>query len=398
MTNSIALNDGGLESMLFKRVTLFRFFGFPVKADASWLFLSVFISWTFSANFYPGVYPGHEDGLYHYMGIATLGGLILSIIVHEVAHAVIAEYYDMPITSITLFVFGGVAEMEGPPSHPKGEFFMAIAGPIMSGLLALMFWAAAGLYEETFSSDANSIVLKYLGDLNLLIVLFNVIPVFPLDGGRALRAAIWKYKNNLVLATRISSAMGRYFAYGLMVYASYKIVLHDDLMSGVWIGLMGLFTLGAGSYAVKQTESRSLLENETVARFTRADIVSVSPDLTITDFVDAYVYKHFQKSFPVIDRGELVGLISLQTVLSMNRQKWHWLHVASVMEPVTDKNSVASDFNAADALEMLQRQGKDLLLVREGRKLLGAVSYRDLVSYVSVSVTVDSDLPIRHSR
>lgn len=384
--------------MLFKRVTLFRFFGFPVKADASWLFLSVFISWTFSAQFYPGVYPGHETDVYQYMGIATLIGLVFSIIVHEVAHAVIAEYYQMPISSITLFIFGGVAEMEGPPSHAKGEFFMAIAGPIMSALLALMFWAAANLYEETFVADATSVSLKYLGDLNMLIVAFNILPVFPLDGGRALRALIWHRKNNLVLATRISSFTGRLFAYALLAYACYEIVLHDDLISGVWIGLMGLFVHGAGSYAVRQTESRSLLEQETVLRFLRSDIVSVSPDLTITDFVDHYVYKHYQKTFPVIDRGTLVGLVVLHSVLSLSRQKWHWLHVGSVMEPITAQNAVAPDSNAADALEMMQRLGKDLLLVMEDKKLLGAVTYRDLAAYVSISVKVDQDRPVKSSR
>ena len=129
--------------MFFQRVTLFRFFGFKVKADASWIFLSIFISWTLATRVFPGLAPGLAPDAYQWMGVAALAGLLFSIVAHEVAHAVIAEYYHMPIASITLFVFGGVAEMKGEPSHAKGEFFMAVAGPIMSALLGFIFWAAA---------------------------------------------------------------------------------------------------------------------------------------------------------------------------------------------------------------------------------------------------------------
>src|SRR4051812_1660607 len=158
-----------------------------------------------SGKVYPHILPGQSPDMYQLMGILTVIGILFSIIMHEVAHAIIAEYYHMPIANITLFIFGGVAEMEGEPSHPKGEFLMAVAGPVMSGLMGLFFWAAADLYAQYLKPGAIPCVLNNLGRINMLIAVFNMAPAFPLDGGRALRAIIWRYKNNLMTATRIAS-------------------------------------------------------------------------------------------------------------------------------------------------------------------------------------------------
>jgi Zn-dependent protease/predicted transcriptional regulator len=385
--------------VFFRRVTLFHFFGFPVRADGSWLFLSVLICWTLINKTYPIDYPNHTAQTYQMMGFASICGIFASIIAHEVAHAVIAEYYHMPIESITLFIFGGVAVMKGDPSHPKGEFFMAVAGPVMSALMGLFFWAAKALVLMYFpSARAAWEVLGYLGGLNMLIATFNMVPAFPLDGGRALRAVIWKMKDNLVLATRIASELGAIFAYGLLACACYRIVLHDDMINGMWLGLLGFFVHGSGAYAVRQTESRSLLGAETVSRFMQAQVITVSPDLTISELVDNYVYKHYQRSFPVIDRGDLAGVITLQAILSLDRHKWHWLHVASVMEPLDAKTAVAPGYNAADALDLMQRLSKEQLLIADGKRFMGVVSYRDLAAYLSITMKIDSNKPVITSR
>ena len=385
--------------MIFKRITVFRFFGFDVRADASWIFLSVLISWTLATKAFPSLAPGLSADAYQWMGIAALVLLIFSIIAHEVAHAVIAEYYDMPIVSITLFVFGGVAEMKGEPSHPKGEFFMAVAGPIMSALLGLFFWATADFYGRYFAQGPIEVVLRYMGDLNMLLALFNMVPAFPLDGGRALRAVIWGIKNNLVLATRIASEAGAVFAYGLMAWACYKITQHDDLISGVWFSLLGLFVHAAGQYAVRQIESRSLLAQESVMRFAHSQFTSVTPDMTVRDFVENFVSKHYQKSFPVLDRGQLIGVVLLQRVLQLDRHKWHWLHVASVMEEIRlNVNSVSVDGSAADALDLMQRLRKDSLMVVDGSTLRGIIEYSDLITYLSITMKIDNNKPVEKSR
>ena len=383
---------------MFKRVTLFRFFNFPVKADASWIFLSILIFWTLVNNFFPARYPGHNLETYQVMGAVTLVGVIISIIAHEVAHAIIAEYYHMPIESITLFIFGGVAEMKGEPSHPKGEFLMALAGPAMSAMMGLFFWAAEALYVMHLGDGVASKVLGYLGGINMLIAGFNMVPAFPLDGGRALRAAIWHYKKSMVLATRIASQLGAVFAYGLIGYAIYRITWYDDMIGGIWSGLLGYFVWAAGAYAVRHTERLSLLGQEKVTRFMKSDIVSVTPDMTIAVFVDQYVYKHYQKIFPVVDKGVLTGVITLQSVLDMERDKWAWLHVTSVMQPLSDENSAAPDMSAADALSVMQKKGRDSLLVAKDGQFLGVIALRDLFAYLSVTMRVDRDKPLETGR
>jgi Zn-dependent protease/predicted transcriptional regulator len=382
----------------FKRVTLFRFFGFKVKADASWIFMAILISWTMSQKVYPHLLAGQSANTYQLMGVLTVVGLLCSIIMHEVAHAVIAEYYHMPISSITLFVFGGVAEMEGGLSDPRGEFFMAIAGPAMSMLMGLFFWANASLYAEYIDAGPLYCVLKYLGNLNMLIAVFNIVPAFPLDGGRALRAIIWRYKNNLVMATRIASESGAFFAYGLFGYACYCLVRQDDPIAAIWWGLLGFFVHASGAYAVRQMESRSLLETEPVSRFMHDQVLTVSPDLVVTDLVENYINKHYQRTFPVVDNGTLVGIVSLSSLLVLDRHKWNWLHVASVMEPLTHSIVVAPNDSAADALETMQRKGHELLMVAEEGKFLGVITFRDLASYLAITIKIDHNKPVEKSR
>jgi len=384
--------------VFFKRATIFHFFGFPIKADLSWVFLSALIFWTLATNTYPRQMSGLGPEIYQMMAMATLLGLIASILAHEIAHAIIAEYYNMPIESITLFIFGGVAEMRGEPSHPKGEFLMALAGPLMSALFGLFFIALNALYSLYFTNPAPAIVLEYLGIINFMIAGFNMIPAFPLDGGRALRAVIWQRKKNLVLATRVASDLGAMFAYALLVYACWKIVKYDDMVAGMWIGIMGLFLHGAGSYAVRQTESRSLLGQEDVTRFLQSQVAIVSPDLTINTLVDQYVYKHYQKVFPVVDKEALVGVVTLQTLLSLDRHKWHWLHVASIMERPDATNTIAHDYNAADALDLMHREGRDTLLIEKEGKFLGVVTFRDLVAFLSITMKIDHNKSVTASK
>lgn len=384
--------------MFFKRATLFTCFGFRVKADLSWVFLSALIYWMLATNTFPRQMPGLDGDIYSLMSLSALALLMISIIAHEVAHAIIAEHYQMPIDSITLFIFGGVAEMKGDPSHPKGEFLMALAGPAMSALLAALFYGAHHTYLMYAEHGPVSEVLHFLGLLNLLIAVFNVVPAFPLDGGRALRAIIWKYKNNLVLATRIASNLGAVFAYALLGYAVWLIMKHNDVMGGMWTGIMALFLHAAGGYNVRQTENRTLLGGEKVARFMHNQIVTITPDLTINEMVDQYVYKHYQKAFPVVDNGKLVGIVTLQTLLSLDRHKWHWLHVASVMEHPSDDNTVALDSGAYDALEKMQNLGKEMLMVTSDGRFMGAISFRDVAAYLSITMKIDHNKPVAESR
>ncbi len=380
-----------------KPVTLFNVFGFDVKADSSWLFLSVLITWTFMNTVFPANFPGYEIETYRHMAVWSLFGLIFSIIVHELAHAVIAEYYNMPILSIRLFIFGGVAEFKGRPSHPRGEFFMAIAGPIMSFFLALFFWATHIVLSQNFGVGPTSQSFQYLGYLNFWLAVFNLIPAFPLDGGRALRAAVWHKKKNLVLATRYASNLGEIFTYLIMGYACYRLSFFDDIIGALWIGLMGIFMLGAGHYAVRQTESWSLLEGQDVRDFISADFVSVSPDLTLNDFVEKYVYKYYQQNFPVVDGQKLVGLIDVHKIMQQDRKRWSWTHVASQMTTLDEIYTVDIASPASEALDMMGRLNINTLMVTQEKKLVGMLNRSDITNYLAIMMKLERGKIVKNS-
>lgn len=383
--------------MLYNRVTLFRIFGFPVRADASWLILSVFISWTLASGVFPAQYPGYSDNVYQVMGITAFAGLLISILAHELAHAIVAQNYHMPIASITLFIFGGVAEMTRPPSEPKGEFLMAAAGPAMSLLMSVFFWANDYFYQSLFAVNPVSQVLEFLAVANILIAGFNSVPAFPLDGGRMLRAAIWHYSKNMVLATRVASGLGGLLSYALLAWGCWLVVHDQSFVSGIWTGLLGILLLAAGKRAVRDTESRSLLAGISVARFARSDFVSVSPDITISSFVGDFVYRHYQKTFPVVDGDRLVGIISLRDILKVSRDEWNWIHVSSVMEKMSDETSADLNASAADALALMERMGSDQLMVTSQGRWVGVLFRRDLVNYVTITIKLDQDSPLRPS-
>lgn len=378
--------------MIERPLFQFLFFGFDVRVHKSWLFIGILLIWTLAKTVFPQMIPGLEDKTYWRMGGFGLVLIILSILAHEVAHAIIAQHYGMPIAGITLFVFGGVAEMKGPPSHPKGEFLMAIAGPVMSAMLGIFFWANGIFYENIIPESQPSsvtVMLAYLGYLNVLLAVFNMIPAFPLDGGRAFRAALWHFKGSLVKATRIATEGGTAFAYGMIAWGLYQI-MREHYVSGIWWGLLGFFVHAAGEYALRETESRSVLAGKPVIDFMRKNPVAVSPDTSINALIDDYVYSYYHKNFPVVDHGRLVGIVSLDSVLMIDRKRWQWMRVSTVMEPVSADNTVPPDMDAAQAMELMRKTGKRRLLVTHHGGLVGVLSLQDMTDYLSITLKLDN--------
>ena len=213
-----------------RQYPLFRLFGFQVQIDLSWLLIALLITWTLAAGWFPISYPGLSREMYWWMGITGAAGVFVSIVFHEFCHSLVARRFGLSIRGITLFIFGGVAEMEKEPPTPKSEFLMAIAGPLASFLLAFVFYQvhflAASQEWPTFIIGLTS----YLGLLNMMLACFNLVPAFPLDGGRMLRAVLWAWKNNQREATRISSQFGSGFGLALMIMGVLSLGLSGFLI------------------------------------------------------------------------------------------------------------------------------------------------------------------------
>jgi len=251
--------------------------------------------------------------------------------------------------------------------------------------MALFFWSSGVILERIIDPGAVTAVVYYLAVINTFITVLNLVPAFPLDGGRMLRGAIWAWKGNIITATRISSELGAIFSYSVIVWGAYRVT-QEDFVSGIWWGLIGLFLNAAGNYAYRQTQSRTLLSGQPVRRFMRRDLVTVNPDLTVAELVDEYVYNYYHKSFPVIDRGELVGVIALDAVMVIDRRRWPWLRIGALMRPVNSENTIEPDTDAAEALDTMRRSGEGRLLVVEKGQLIGVLSLRDLLDYLSITL------------
>ncbi len=362
---------------------LFSLFGFEVSVDASWLLLAVLITWSLAGAVFPDLAPGLATASYWVMAAVATAGLLLSIVFHETAHSLVARHYGMPIRGITLFIFGGVAEMTAEPSRPRDEFLMAAAGPAASLLLAATLFL---LFTGVVASDGPTPVagvLWYLALLNFVLALFNLVPAFPLDGGRIFRAALWSWRGDLDWATRIAAGAGNAFGILLIVLGLIG-VLQGDFIGGMWRFLIGMFLRGAASASYGETLARRLLADIPVARIMNPNPIAVAQDLSIQDFIDENVYRYHHRWFPVVDDGTVVGSVDTHQIAALDRTFWPTVPLHRVMRPLCRDDIVAPETSAFAALMQMRRTGRSRLMVLHGGALFGIVTSRDLLDVLSL--------------
>lgn len=374
--------------MFGRSIDLFKVFGFRVRVDMSWIILAILVAWSLSSGYFPVRFEDLSTRTYWTMGILGAAGLFLSIIFHETAHSLVARRFGMPMKGITLFVFGGVAEMGSEPPSPKAEFFMAVAGPLSSFVLAGVFLGvyAAGL--RLGWPVAVTGVAMYLGAINGLLALFNLVPAFPLDGGRVLRSILWKARGNLRWATRISSRIGSGFGILLIVLGIVSF-LSGNVVGGLWWFLIGMFIRGAASMSYQQLLVRRALEGETIRRFMSENPVTVPPSLSVEDLVENYIYRHHHKMFPVAEDGRLGGCVTTKQVKAVPRDQWGRTRVGEIASGCSGENTVSPGADAVKALSIMSRTQASRLLVTEGDRLVGIVSLKDLLNFISDKVELE---------
>lgn len=397
--------------MFERRMTLFRILGFEVRIDASWLILAILVTWTLAAGLFPAWYPGLAANTYWWMGVVGAIGLFFSIILHELSHALVARRYDLPIKGITLFIFGGVAEMTEEPVSPKVEFLMAVAGPIASFVLAAIFYGigaggAAGGWPQPVTG-----VIAYLAVINIVLAVFNLIPAFPLDGGRMLRAALWGWKGQIRWATRIASNIGSGFGLALIFLGIFNVVT-GNFIGGFWWFLIGLFLRSAASMSYRQVVIRQALEGVPVKRLMNRTPVTVAPSLAVSDLVENFFYRYYFKMFPVVDGDRLLGCVTSGAVKDLPRERWPHATVADIMRRTLPENTVRPDLDAVEAMALMNRSRNSRLLVADQDRLVGIITLKDMLSFLSLKLEFEeqedldlhgtealpSELPSRRAR
>jgi len=374
--------------MFAHRIKLFTVFDIDIKVDASWLLLAVLVAWTLASGVFPQLVPDLTPAAYWRMAILGAAGLFASIIFHEMAHALVARRYGIAIRGITLFIFGGVAEMEAEPKSPRGELLMALAGPAASLLLAAVLEALTTLAGDK-ASPAVTGVLWYLALINGLLGLFNLLPAFPLDGGRVLRAALWAWRGDMLWASRIAAAAGDFFGILLIVLGVVDI-LRGDFVGGMWRFLIGMFLRGAATASYGQTLAQRAFDGTTVAALMTADPIGVPPEISIAEFIESYVYRYHHRVFPVTRHGALLGQVGTRQAATVDRALWPKTTVAEIMLPVAADDVVAPELDALAALSRMQRTGRGRFFVVEDGALRGVLTLRDLLEVLSTRLELDA--------
>jgi Zn-dependent protease/predicted transcriptional regulator len=370
-------------------IRIFRLFGFDVRVDASWLIIAALLTWSLAVGLFPYEFPGLTLAQYWWMGIAGTVGLFLSIIIHEFFHSIVARRNNLPMKGITLFIFGGVAQMGGEPPSPRVEFLMAIAGPLSSIGLGFIFWGIYVAGRGVWLLDTAGI-LAYLAWINWILAGFNLIPAFPLDGGRILRSVLWHFKRDLRPATRIASAIGAGFGFLLIAFAVFELFV-GNFFGAIWYFLIGLFLRNASEASYQQVLIRTALAGEPVRRFMTTAPVTVTPDMSIEQLVDNYVYRYHYKMFPVVTDSEqhLAGCVSTKELSSIPKPEWPKHKVEEVVKPCSVQNTVNPDADALDVLSKMNETGMSRMLVTDKNRLLAIVSLKDLLNFIASKLELE---------
>jgi len=367
-----------------KGITLFKLFGFKVRADLSWLVLAVLVTWSLASGVFPAAYPDLQPVTYWLMGVAGAIGLFISIVFHEFWHSLIARRFGLPMKGITLFIFGGVAEMSEQPASPSVEFFMAIAGPISSVVLG----GALYLLSRAMPQSIAGSVLRWLGVINFILAGFNMIPAFPLDGGRVLRAILWAAKKDLRGATLTASRFGSGFGIFLIIWGVVHFI-GGYFISGLWLALIGMFIRGASRMSYQQVVLRQSLQGRHVDRFMRSDPVTVPASTTVRDLVENYFYRYHHRMFPVTNGSGLAGCVTSRQVKDLPQERWDTMTVSQVLQPCSPDNTIRSDADADKALALMNRTGNSRLLVVDGDSLVGIITLKDMLDFLAMKFELE---------
>ena len=347
----------------------------------TWAIAVVMITWSLAAGYFPASYRGWSRQEYWIVGAAASLLLFISVLLHELCHSIVAQARGLTVRSITLFIFGGVSNIVHESENPRDEFLIAVVGPVSSLALAGLFWLGGRLVPTTGSLGA---LLSYLATVNLMLAAFNILPGFPLDGGRVLRAILWGTTHSMVRGTRIASTVGQALAFLFIGYGIWLTFIDRDLISGVWIGFIGWFLNSAAEAARRQIEMQERFRGILVGSVMSPNPPVVSPALPVRELVDEYIVRRGLRALPVAQDGRIVGLVTLTDVKQMPESEWSRNSVGAIMTR-PPLRTIEPDASVTRALERLVEDDlNQLLVVDKDGSLLGTLSRGDVMRFLQL--------------
>jgi len=353
--------------------------GIPIGLDYSWFLIFGLLTWMLAVSYFPAEFHDSTRPLYWVMGAVTAIMMFASVVLHELGHALVARRFRIPVRGITLFVFGGVAQLEREPPSAAAELFIAIAGPIVSFALAVAFT----LLEPAVTGIMPLWgVVKYLAYINFALALFNLIPGFPLDGGRVFRAIVWASTKNMERSTLIAANVGRFFGF-FFIFLGVWQMLAGNFGGGLWLAFIGWFLDNAASVQAHQTVYQTLLLGHRVSQALGRQCTAIRADTTLQQLVDDHVLAGNERCFWVTRGGEIAGLVTLHRIKSVPRSEWTSTSAAQVMLPIDQWKRVDADAELWSAIEQMERGGVNQLPVMQGDRIVGMLTRGDVMTFLN---------------
>jgi Zn-dependent protease/predicted transcriptional regulator len=357
-----------------------RIGGIEIGIHYTWLFAFVLVSWSLAAGFFPANFPGWPAPTYWVVGIITALALFASVLVHELSHSFVALARGHGVHSITLFIFGGVSNLKSEAESPKDEFLISIVGPLTSFAIAAGCWLLLQMLPVDDSPPGA--ILDYLAVINVMLGAFNLLPGFPLDGGRVLRSLIWAATGSLRRATAIASYVGQGVGF-LLIFGGVWQVLGGNFLGGLWIGFIGWFLNNAAESTRQQQVVQEGLRGARVAEVMNPQPPIASPALSVQEFVFDHVVRQGQRALLVIDGGRLAGLVSITDAKKEPQASWATTAVGAIMTP-TPLRTVSPEANVADALQLMVEESLNQVPVVQADRLVGLLSRADIMRFLQM--------------
>lgn len=355
--------------------------GIDIYINFSWLIILVFLTWSLATGWFPQLYRGWSISTYWIVSFIATLLLFVSVLLHELAHSLVARARGLQVKNITLFIFGGVSNIQEEPASPGVEFQMAVVGPVVS----LLIGGAALLLQLPLQGSNSSLqgILFYLGVTNILLGIFNLIPGFPLDGGRVLRSIIWKISGSLRRATQVSTIVGQVIAYLFILWGIW-LFFTGDLLGGLWIGFIGWFLLSSAQAANSQVMLQSMFRGVTVSDVMNTRPNTVPANISLQRLVDEYFLPSALRSALVMQGDQLAGLITLSDIRQVPREQWSQVPVGHAMIPLERLHVVQPQQSLNDVLPLMAGRDVNQLPVVQNGALVGILSRDAIVRFLEV--------------
>lgn len=364
--------------MIKQSIFLGRIFNIPIGLDYSWFLVFALITWSLATSYFPYQFTNWPAAEYWIVGAVTAVMFFISVLLHELGHSVVALRYKIQVRSITMFIFGGVAQIASEPPSAAAEFWIALAGPVVSFALAALFtilqWVTTG-FEPLLA------LAKYLAYINGTLALFNLIPGFPLDGGRVFRAVVWAITHSFQRATTLAATVGRVVAFGFILVGVWQMFT-GNLAGGLWIAFIGWFLESAAHAQLSQQYLHNLLTGHTVAQVMSRSYAIIPGNLTLQQLADEHILIAGRRFFVVEELGRVIGLLTLSEMNKFPRQDWIHVSAVQAMIPIERLPSLQPETSLSEAFEEMERAGIGQLPVITQGEVQGILSRDNVMSFL----------------